>query len=287
MKSLKQLLVTLIVTVATTLTYAQDKGLLYEISGNGIETSYLYGTIHLMPPAKFEIKETIKTAFDNSENIILELDMDDPNMQGEFMKNIVFTDGNTLDQLFEKDELQLLDSTLIKTVGVGIQNFNAMKPFMVNSMLVASFFGERPASYEATFVQWAKAQEKDIQGLETVAEQVGVFDKIPYEDQADRIIEALEDMDATKKVFDELIDLYLKEDIEALYKSFFKYYDGDVATIKTMLDERNIKWIPAIETHLKKGTSFIGVGAGHLGGDNGVINLLRAKGYTLKPVTSI
>ena len=263
---------------------AQEKGLLYEISGNGIETSYLYGTIHLMPADQFKMKPSIKKAFDNSIKIILELDMDDPGLQMAFMKNMTFTDGNSLKKLFTEEEYKVLDSTLIKTNGVGLAMLDTMKPFMINTMLIKAFFTDQLASYEGTFVEWAMAQEKEIIGLETVEEQVQIFDNIPYEDQADQIIESLENITETRDMFDQMLELYLDEDVDGLYKMFGDFYDDDATMMSNLLDNRNKNWIPKLVEELKEGQRFIGIGAGHLGGESGIINLLRQQGFEVTVV---
>ena len=87
-------------TTLVALEKAQDNNtLLWKIEGDGIKTSYLYGTIHLIPQADFFITDATKTAMLTSEQVVMELKMDDPNMQMEIMQNAGMKDGSTLDKL--------------------------------------------------------------------------------------------------------------------------------------------------------------------------------------------
>ena len=129
----------------------------------------------------------------------------------------------------------------------------------------------------------AKEQNKEIYGLETVEDQMQVFEDIPYESQLDDIIEMLQDGDATQEYYDQMIDTYKAEDLNALIKMLNEYYENPEEA-KILLDNRNIKWIPKIGEYAKDKSTFFAVGAGHLPGDNGVIKLLKKAGYKVKPV---
>jgi len=263
---------------------AQDNSLLYKIEGNGIQPSYLYGTIHLMPPADFKIKDKVNKAFDESELIVLELDMDDPGLMGTMMSKMALESDMSLDKIFEKDEYAKVDAALKEITGVGIAPLNKMKPLIISQMLILKYVGAQPASYEASFVQMAKEKEKEILGLETVEEQMQIFNNIPYEDQADDIMEMIEDEEGTKDMFQEMVDTYKAEDITEMYDLMSTYFGEDEGALDNMLHSRNNKWIPKIGEFAKKQSTFFGVGAGHLGGDEGVVSLLRKAGYTLTPI---
>ena len=267
--------------------HAQNHTLLYEISKDNIETSYLYGTIHMMPKAQFKMGDEVKDAFAKAEKVILELDMDDPGLQADMMKHVMFTDGTQLTQLFTEQEQKMVDSVLTKDLGMNLMAFNTMKPFIINTMLVQSFFGKELASYEETFIMMAGEQGKEILGLETVAEQFAAVDAQSYEDQADDIVEFIEESEETQKLFNKMLELYLEGDADKLYTMTREFYDGDDNMVKSMLDQRNANWIPVLEKQMAQGSRFVGVGAAHLGGENGVIQLLRDAGYKVTPVNKI
>lgn len=284
-KTLTSLTLTAIALFAgITSAISQDNSLLYKIEGNGIQPSYLYGTIHILPQKDFNLKDKVKAAFDASELIVLELDMDDPGMQVEMMKNAMMEGDATLDQLLDKEHYAKLDAALKEALGMGVAPFNKMKPFMVSSMLLMKYVGEQPASFEGTFVQMATAAQKEILGLETVTEQLDIFDKIPYQDQADDIVEMLDDPEGMEDMYADMVETYKKEDITEMYEMMDAYFSGDQNAIDNMLHNRNKNWIPKIGEFAKKQPTFFGVGAGHLGGELGVVALLKKAGYTVTPI---
>ncbi|MBT8219884.1 MAG: TraB/GumN family protein [Bacteroidia bacterium] len=262
----------------------EDNSLLYKIEGNDIQPSYIYGTIHLLPQKDFNLKEKVRKAFDGSELIVLELDMDDPGMQIEMMQNISMKGDATLDQFFSEEDYKKLDAELKATMGMGIAPFNRMKPFMVSTMLLTKYIDDQPASFELTFVRMAADAKKEILGLETVTEQMAIFDAIPYQDQADDVAEMLNDEESTVDMFEDMIEIYKSEDIDELYEMFESYYEGEDDSMELMIHARNYNWITKIGEMAKEQSVFFGVGAGHLGGKRGVIQLLKNSGYTVSPI---
>ncbi len=261
-----------------------ENSLLYKVEGKGIKTSYLFGTIHVMPNTDFELKEKVEEAFTASELVVLEIDMDDPSLPLEMMQNSMMIDGSTLDKLFSEEDYKKLDEELLATLGVSVSMFNKMKPFIVSSMLLSKYVGDQPASFEGTFVEMAAKQKKEILGLETVAEQMAVFDKISYKTQADQVSEMLNEDEETKELFKAMVEAYKQEDAEALYDFLVENHDGTEEELDYMLDDRNEKWIPKFKELSADKKVFYGVGAGHLGGDKGVLNLLEKAGYTVTPL---
>lgn len=283
---LKNLAITALALVGalSTTTAQDDNTLLYKISGNDIQPSYIYGTIHVLPQKDFNLKDKVKMAFDESEIIVLELDMDDPSMMVEMMQNAMMEGDHSLDKLMDAEHYAQLDSMLTNTLGVGVAAFNKMKPFMVSSQLMMNYVGDQPASFEGTFVKMAMEGQKEILGLESVKEQLDIFDKIPYQEQADDIVEMLDNPDEMADMFTKMVETYKAEDIAKMYKMMDEYFNGDEMSIDLMLHTRNRNWIPKIKEYTTLRSAFIGVGAGHLGGDKGVVALLKEAGYTVEPI---
>ncbi len=263
---------------------SNDKpSLLWKIEGDNIQPSYIFGTIHLLPQAKYSLDEKVKLAFDASSQIVLELDMDRADFQALFMENIPMKDGQTLEDLMDQVDYQKLDAALQDLIGSGIQPFNTWKPIGISSLLIMQFIDGPPASFERSFVSMAKDQEKELLGLETVEEQMAAFDNIPYQEQIEDIMEMLDQPDRSQGIFMELVEQYLQEDVEALYRFTTQYLDTE-EEINNLLHIRNQNWIPRIGELAKENPTFFGVGAAHLGGEQGILNLLQEAGYTLTPV---
>lgn len=262
----------------------QNHSNLWKIEGNGIKTSYVFGTMHIIPQNKFKLKDKVKEAFEASEQIVLEIDMADPKFTQDVMANSYLENGKQLKSFMDDSEYELLDKYLKEKTGTGMTAYNNAKPLLLMSVILMVSSDEPMASFEMTLMKMAKASKKEIEGLETYASQVAVFDSESYETQIDDLIEMIANPEETKNIYSKMAELYTAEDIETLYDYMDVFMDHDVAMMKKLLDDRNHEWIPKITKFSKAHSVFYGVGAGHLGGDQGVINLLKKAGYTVTPV---
>ena len=285
MKNLKNTLalVLLLVTVFSVKAQQNDNSLLWKVEGKGIKTSYVFGTFHMIPKESFNLKDKVKNALAISQLMVLELDMDDPSLQSEMIKHSAMPEGTTLVEYMDKDEYVLIDTYLKGKLGAGLDQFKSFKPLMVSSMVMMGYMGKDLASYEASLIALATEQQKEIKGLETIEYQMGVFDKQPYDIQLDEVVKLLEEKDAMGNMFNEMIEHYTTEDIDGLYNYMDGYFTNE-GQMDDMLHTRNANWIPQIGNYSKDHSVFYGVGAGHLGGEKGVINLLRKAGYKVSPV---
>ena len=258
--------------------------LLWKIEGNGITTpSYLFGTIHLIGQGDYFMNEATKTAVQNSQQVVLELDMDDPNLQMEIIQHAMMKDNMTIDQLLSKEDYEKLNTKMKESLGMGVDMFKAMSPMLVSSMLATKFIDGQPASYEQELIKIAKAQNKEVIGIESIAEQMGAINSISYKEQAEMLLEVVSDMEQAKSDFGSLVNIYKKQDIDGLHDMIIEQSGGEDFAEK-LIYGRNRNWIDRIGKIAKEKSSFIAVGSGHLGGKQGVISLLRAAGYTVSPV---
>jgi len=260
--------------------------LLWKIEGSDIKTSYLLGTFHILKQKDFNLKQHVKDAFAESEQLVLEIDLDDPNMQMDMMQNVVMKDSITIDQLMDEKTYEALNTKLTQNAGVGIQMFNTWQPMTLISMLLKDIVGEQPASFEMALMEMANTQEKELLGLETIKDQLNFFHDIPYKSQASMIEEYLNDAGEVEKGFNKMTEIYLLEDVEALYSFVKEEAKKDDFDMTQLLDQRNANWIPQIKKFATEKSTFFGVGAGHLGGKKGVISLLKEAGFKVSPVTN-
>jgi uncharacterized protein YbaP (TraB family) len=162
--------------------------------------------------------------------------------------------------------------------------FNKMKPLALVSLISTRALPcSASESYEQTLMAMAKQQKKDIKGLERVEDQIAVFDKIPDSVELQMVLDMIRKMPEQKSQFGEMIKAYRNEDLAALSKQMSESPDLK-GFEEIMLANRNKNWIPVMEAAMKEGKSLFAVGAGHLPGKDGVVNLLRSAGYTVKPV---
>lgn len=262
-----------------------DNALLWKISGNGLaKPSYLFGTMHITCDATLD--KNVLSALDNTGRLFLELDMDDPNMQAEMMSGLMMKDGAKMSTLATSEDFKAVDEFLTKNVGMGAKMMDGMMPSVVEMMVMPKMMDCPMQSIEEELIKVTKQQKETVTGLEEVAEQMAVFASIPYKEQMDQLVlTAKEGLDKGKIKYARMNKLYMAKDLNGLM-AFMNEADnkmyGDHADV--LLDNRNANWIPKIEKAAKEMPTFFGVGAAHLGGDKGVIMLLRKKGYKVEAV---
>ncbi|MEM6806460.1 MAG: TraB/GumN family protein, partial [Bacteroidota bacterium] len=224
-----------------------------------------------------------KNRFNAAEQIVLELDMDDPKTMMGMMTKMSMKDGTSLKDLLSEEDYQLLSDFFKDSLSMSLSIFDKMKPFMAMSALYPRMLGEKTASFELEFMKMAKKADLEILGLESVEDQLGIFDAIPYEEQAQMMVEFVKGFNDEKGKIQEMVDLYVAQDLKGLYE--FTTQSSEVAGYQdVMLDNRNENWIPKMEEMMSQKSSFFAVGARHLWGEKGVINLLKEAGYELTAV---
>jgi uncharacterized protein YbaP (TraB family) len=262
-----------------------ENALLWEIKAPGAsKPSYLFGTIHLICPADFALSDSLKSAVSKTEQVALEIDMDDPAMMATMMKTMNMKEGNTLTKLISESEYTKLAKFYKDSVGVGIAMFEKAKPFVLMGPLFNSVLACQPQSYEMSLVELAGKQKSEVIGLETLEEQMAIFDTIPYKDQVKMLLTLIDSLPQARKEFKDLIALYKSENISELYQMTLKSEFGMESNQDIMLFDRNKKWISRIQKLIADKPTIFAVGAAHLGGEKGVIALLRKEGYTLRPI---
>lgn len=260
-----------------------DDSLLWKIEGKNIKTSYLFGTIHLIDSNKFFMPEKVQKAFSNSQKLILEIDITNQMEMAAMMQYASMEDGQTMDKLLSAEDYHLLDSTLQAQTGMGIAPFNTFKPFIVESLFLNQLIEGEMKSYETTLVEMAAESKKPVDGLESVKDQMTLFDELPYEEQATDLMRYVKGDEDMKNTFKEMVALYVEEDLNGLYDYMDEYFP-EQKWMEILLNQRNEKWVPIIENNMTESSLFIAVGAGHLGGEKGVIELLRKAGYKVSAV---
>lgn len=267
----------------------KEKSLLWEISGNGLkQNSYLFGTMHLMCKGDVEMTPKIQKVFDKTQSVLLELDMDDPSMMMKMMQASLSQDGKTVAEKLGKELSIKVDTILRKNSPMTLQMVNSLNlPTLSMQIGMFALDCEMDLGYDMLFVQEAKNESKEIHGLESVELQIKTLLSQSDEESKKAIEYMVDNFGEVKAEMKKIITSYKSEDIQGLYdmtKATFedpKYPQGN---LEEFLDQRNLAWIPVIEKSIQEKPVFIGVGAAHLAGEKGVINLLKKAGYTVKAV---
>jgi uncharacterized protein len=258
--------------------------LLWEITGNGLAApSYLFGTFHLLCKDDINFSEALKQAINNSHEIYLELDLDDPaTIMGALML-MNMKDGKKLKDLYTTDQYKRVSDFFKDSLKTPISLFQRMKPEFLIALLYPKMMPCNSASsVEEEIMQLGKDAGKEIKGLETMAFQASVFDSIPYEKQAEELLNTIDSLEKSKADFALMLNAYKKQRLDEIEKIVTTPEFGAAENQDILLDNRNKNWVVQLKSIMKKNPAFIAVGAGHLVGKNGLIALLRAEGYTVR-----
>lgn len=284
---MRNILIALTAFFATAGAHAQqlEKGLLWKISGKGLEMpSYLFGTMHATCDATLDAN--VLKAIDNTSQLYLELDMDSPTLTSDMMGGMAMKSGATISSMVSEEDFKKIDVFLKENIGISAKMVDTYKPFILSSMLLPKLLGCPMQSYEMELVKHSQMQEEEIYGLETVQEQLTVFDDIPYKEQVNDLLKTVNDNMANSRTeIKKMMTIYQTKDLNEMLA--FMKQDGNPLYINYMdilLNNRNQNWIPKIEKIAKEKPTLFGVGAAHLAGEQGLIMLLRKKGYTVEPV---
>lgn len=237
-------------------------------------TIYLFGTVHVLKPGLSWFDEAVKTAFDQSDELVLELIQPEPAEAQKLIGALVIDpDGPPLSQKLSETDRPLLAKALADN-SLPAAQFEVIKPWyaaLVLSLAPLPKLGYDPSSgAESVLTAAAKSAGKSISALETFRGQLDVFDTLPEATQVTYLHETLRDAGKIGETLDKMVAQWAKGDPEALALTMNEGLDAPELRA-ALLTKRNINWANWIDDRLKKpGTVFIAVGAGHLAGKDSV-----------------
>ena len=292
---MKQVLLGFVLSVAAVCAFSQkasNNTLLWKISGNNLSRpSYLFGTIHMLCADDIQLSDSLKAAIKKSDNVYLELDMDNIFEMLGVMGKMKMRNDTTLADLLTPAQYDSVKAYFKKqSTMLPFSVVETYKPMLAASLLMqGSLDCENEVAMEQLIMKEAKTQGKRIKGLETMAFQISIFDSIPYGIQAKQLLSFVEQTgsDTTKNddaEFQEMSEAYRSQNLDTL-EAITKREDMGIANFtELLLYKRNANWAQKLKDLMKGQSLVIAVGAGHLPGDRGVINLLRKAGYKVEPV---
>jgi uncharacterized protein YbaP (TraB family) len=259
--------------------------LLWKVSGNGLtEPSYLYGTLHAICMEDIRFTEGMLVALDNSKQLALEIDVTDPALNTKMQKAMLMKSNTRLSDLLPTADYELLAQYFQDSLSMNLAGFAQLKPVFLSSFIYNKLLGCFARSYETQLSQMALQQKMEVTGLETIEEQMKVFELISYQDQAEMLLQSIVEYDNLQEAYWNMVVSYKNQDLSSLYQIINEIRIGMMNYEKVMLTDRNQRWISRMEKMAKNKPTFFAVGAAHLPGNKGLINLLQNKGYLVEPV---
>jgi len=272
--------------VAVAVAEGPAHGLLWKISRPGAAPSYLYGTIHSEDAGVIALAPAVESAFNDSRRVILEVLLDTDAMAAGSAA-LLMTDGRRLSEIVGKP---LFEQTAAALLSRGIPEVVAehMKPWAAATAL-AMPAPETGVVLDMVLFQRAQQAGKQLHGLETIAEQLEVFEGLPLDDQVALLRDAVEQFAGIDALHAELLAAYERQDLAAMMAiNETAMATGDQRLAREfqrrLIVDRNKRMVERMEPYLKQGGVFVAVGALHLPGEQGLLRLLGRRGYTLTAV---
>ena len=264
----------------------EKNALLWEVkSKDGKSLSYLYGTMHLMDAKLFYFPKKLEKLLLKSDLLCMEIaNINDPDLS----PDALFLTDESLSDYFNTEQMDSIyhwaEKALLMNKEQFDTNFNKAKPFLLMQFLLQSSLPEKSKSYEKEFENLAIKNKIATTGLESVTEQLNLFTSFSKNEQTEMVMSSLRDEVKAKSSFEQMQQIYLTQNLDNLYTFMKKESDSPIANSRVFLENRNQNWIPQMEKMMENKSVFFAVGAAHLAGPEGVIELLIKKGYTLTPI---
>ncbi len=263
--------------------------LLWKIEGNGLEQpSYLFGTMHRINSENFFWPNGMEEAISKADKMVFEIDMDkmsNPLYILSALPKFLMKNDTTISMLLNKEEYEEVAPILSQYKKIPF--IERIKPLFLLEIIQS--LSDRSShvknmSYEKELYKYAKEYHMKSEGLETIKQQVSFFDSIPYREQALNIVQYVrEGSDEDSGVLEKC---YAQQKIDTLWTILHAEMPENSRMSKVILSHRNRNWIPKMERFMREGPVLFAVGAGHLAGNNGLLPLLNARGYTITPLSS-
>lgn len=283
---------TLVLLAFLTGTFTSNAQLLWKVSGNGLEkSSYILGTHHVASSDVCDMIAGFEDAYNAIEQVYGEVETEKMNSSSAQMKVLAHSfmpKGQKLSSLFTEEQIEKINEFLKPILGAKLAAFDKFKPVTLTSMiqmlLAQKIFPDFDAekAIDSHMQSKAKKDNKATKGLETLEFQINLLYDNPLEEQAKELLEMAEMGPKAEESIIQLTESYLKQDLEGLLKIMLE--DTEPEEMEDILYARNRNWIGQMKEIMPQAPTMFVVGAGHLPGDLGVLNLLKEEGYEVEPV---
>ena len=271
--------------------------ILWEVSGNGLsKPSYIMGTHHIAPISIIDSIGGFNEAINRCDVLYGEVSKEEMNSletQQKAMQLSIAPADSTLDKIFTPVQFDSIDNVLKKyTAGMAsLQQLVMLKPTLVATQLAVmqslkAFPDFNPQQQLDSHVQsLADSLGKELGAFETVDFQLNLLYGQPIAEQAKELLIAVRHDDELESFSHKLANAYKSQNLDLMYEYMNDPILGfDDASKKRLVDDRNQRWVETLVELMPQKSIFVCVGAGHLPGESGLLNLLRQKGYTVSPV---
>ncbi|WP_273792176.1 TraB/GumN family protein [Brucella anthropi] len=275
------------------------RGLLWKVDKDGVAPSYLFGTIHLSDPRVLTLPRAAIDAYRSASTVVIETtDVLDPKtflrLKLEQPDLLLFTDGSTLKSHIPPERRAEIEQKLAER-GIVLDAVAKMKPWVLTSLLALPECererkSEGEKSLDERLALDAQTEGRSVLGLESAAEQLEAMNRMPLDFHLRNLVATVDYGDKIEDAMETTTALYLKGEIGMIMPTLRKIVPDSLSEedyelfLKYLISNRNHVMADRAVPIIDKGNAFIAVGALHLPGKEGIIELLRAKGYLVTPL---
>ena len=269
------------------LTIAQNS-ILWEISGNGLTSpSYLMGTLKFIGEKEFFIPKEATAKLMQCKVFAIE-DQVDHHAQHELNKAVHFPKGKSLKSELAAEDYKTIQRFFeheFKTPASKFESHYAkLIPLALSITMTRLSLGEGVRFYDIELLKIAKQNKLKTYSLEPIQREAEALQRYPMQDQLKALMHSVANFDNQKQEFKKIMADYPQGDLDAIFQYTLHPTDDNPVFIQEFYTKRNLEWLPKIDKMVHDKPSFIALGVSHLEGDQGMLNLLKSKGYTLTPV---
>lgn len=272
---------------------AQDdqNSVLWKISGNGLsQPSYIFGIINFLPKDAFSVSENVRKAMAECKVFITKTPGTNASKK-QFYKAARIPDGGWINDYLTDDELNELRLLMLLELEVTEDdyhdNYSRLQPVILVTATTLLFLSEDIVFVEDQLTQAAKKSRLKHKSLGTIEEEIAAFDKFPLADQVEALKYTVSNFNEHIADYRKLVKYYREDqDLIKVQEQVMKATNRSKAFQEAYYDSRNIIWSKKISTMISQDPSFIAIGATHLPGSEGLLQLLKNIGYTMSPVNA-
>ena len=267
---------------------AQEKSFLWRVNSDQ-NRLYILGSIHLLKKETYPLKKSIEDAFEQTKKLVLEIDLSSANsqkIQQLMLQKSISTDGTMLHQSVSDETYQAV-AKRAKELDIDIRVLSPFKPWVIAMTMAAiklQQLGFDPSlGVDRHLAERAKQTDKPTAGLETAEFQLDLFDRFSAKEQELLLRQSMDEMDHVERNVTAIVQAWKSGDVGAVERHLLVGMRDYPEIHRKVIDDRNQRWLPQIENLLSRGeNALIVVGAAHLVGKNGIIELLKDRGYRVE-----
>jgi hypothetical protein len=249
------------------------------------DTSFLYGTMHSTDERAFRFEARVQTVMPRCATVAGELDLSQsPNASLALMGRMLLPAGQDLESLYSKKEWKRLEPVLKERLGPLAAMVGRMKPFFVMATLMeGDMAGDRERMLDDALMEHARTLDRRVIGLETMDEQIAAIEAIPLAEQADMLYDHLVGKQGADDL-DAMHDAYAEQDLDRLWAVTSSSTGPTEEFQRILLTDRNRVMVQRMDSVMRADTTALFlIGAAHLPGSDGLLEGLKAQGYSVAP----